>query len=146
MTMQSFVNKGETNVSFIFRGEVPDLEFTPGEVKTFDEEKFDFYTFYLPVFQVSSFIFPVTTEEEGITQISAPGPVTEDNSATLPVESPLTSPLLPPAPPVLDIDKEIAALESKSKSELQDIALRLDLSTDGLKNEIKDRIVNRLKG
>lgn len=128
-------------MSFIFRGEVPNLVFEPGEVKSFEEDKYEFYTFYLPVLQVSSFIFPVPTEEEnGFT------PEVKVSSAVPGVVAPKSEPVAPAPPVVSSVDKEIAALETKSKSELQDIALRLDLATDGLKNEIKDRIVKHLKG
>ena len=141
--MQSFVNRGETTVSFIFRGEVPNLVFEPGEVKSFEEDKYEFYTYYLPVLQVSSFIFPVPTEEENDF-----APEVKVSSAVPEIVTPKSEPVAPaPAQPVVSsVDKEIAALETKSKSELQDIALRLDLATDGLKNEIKDRIVKHLKG
>jgi len=140
--MQSFVNKGDTLVSFVFRGEVPNISFEPGEVKAFDEEKYDFYTYYLPSLQVSSYVFPVSEETE-----TANGEAEPETESTVEVGAMAPAPTPPPAPaPVVStLEMEIAALEGKSKSELQDIAMRLELSTDGLKNEVKDRITNFLR-
>lgn len=127
-------------MSFVFRGEVPNISFEPGEVKSFDEEKYDFYTHYLPSLQVSSYVFPVSEETETMNGEPETESIVEVG-ATAPAPTPPTA----PAPVVSTLETEIAALEGKSKSELQDIAMRLELSTDGLKNEVKDRITNFLR-